>query len=300
MRTFFVGHPFIAAALHTDDDMVAVSPHANVNAQCDAFAANGKSWCLLGTIIAMGFIILASPFLRATPSSDALDTANQAYMAGRYDEAARGFQELINANGYSASLCFNLANAEAKAGHPGLAILNYERARYLAPADGDIDHNLQLAREQVGLKTNSLRWWQIALRSLTINGWLAVVDLWLALIALAVLAHVFVRRMEISPRRALLSRVVKTVLFVAIPCFLFSGYVALLAAPLRIEGVVVGKEAVLRLSPFDSAEKLGTLPEGELVTVEQQHDNYYRIEARDGRYGWTTRQMLEPVIAGTF
>ncbi len=246
------------------------------------------------------FFLAAVGLSRADSASDALDAANQAYTAGRYDEAARGFQELIQAHGYSASLCFNLANAEAKAGHPGLAILNYERARYLAPGDAEIDHNLQLAREQAGLKTNSLRWWQVALRSLTINTWLAIVDTWLALIALAVLAHVFVQRMPAGPRRAVLGKVVKTVLFVAIPCFLFSGYIALLAAPLRIEGVVVAKQAVLRLSPFDAAEQIGTLPEGELVTVEQQHDHYLRVEARDGRYGWTTQQTLQPVVAGSF
>ncbi len=245
-------------------------------------------------------ILTAGRTACADTASDALDAANQAYTAGRYEEAARGFQELIQAHGYSASLCFNLANAEAKAGHPGLAILNYERARYLAPGDAEIDHNLQLARQQAGLKSNSLRWWQVALRSLSLNTWLAIVDVWLALIALAVLAHVFVRRLEPGPRRAALGKVVKTVLFVAIPCFLFTSYIALLAAPLRIEGVVVSKQAVLRLSPFDSAERIGTLPEGELVTVEQQHDRYLRIEARDGRYGWTTRPTLEPVIAGTF
>jgi tetratricopeptide (TPR) repeat protein len=245
-------------------------------------------------------VLAAAGGARADAASDALDAANQAYTAGHYDEAARGFQELIQAHGYSAPLCFNLANAEAKAGHPGQAILNYERARYLAPADPEIDHNLQLARQQAGLKSNSLRWWQVALRSLTINTWLAIVDVWLALIALAVLAHVFVKRLEPGPRRNTLGKIVKTVLFVAIPCFLFTSYIALMAAPLRIEGVIVSRQAVLRLSPFDTAEQIGTLPEGELVTVEQQHDHYFRIEARDGRYGWTLRQTLEPVIVGSF
>jgi tetratricopeptide (TPR) repeat protein len=254
-----------------------------------------KSTCLFFV-----FALAAMLALRADPSDDALDAANQAYTAGRYDEAARGFQELINSRGYSAPLCFDLANAEAKAGHIGQAILYYERARYLAPADRDIDHNLQLTREQAGLKENSLRWWQVALRALTIDEWLGVLDFWLALIALAVLAHVFLKRLESAPRRAVLGKVVKTVLFVAIPCFLFTGYIALMAAPTRIEGVVVAKQAVLRISPFDSADQLGTLPEGELVTVEEKHDNYYRIEARDGRYGWATRQALEPVIAGSF
>ena len=238
--------------------------------------------------------------VRADGASDELDAANRAYTEGHYEEAARQFRELIAARGYSAPLCFNLANAEAKAGHVGQAILNYERARYLAPADRDIDHNLQLARRQAGLKTNSLRWWQIALRTLTINQWLAIVDVWLVLIALAVVAHLFVRRLAPSAQRTVLGKIVKTVLFVSVPCALFTGYLALLAAPLRIEGVVVARQAVLRLSPFDAAEQIGTLPEGELVTVEQQHNNYFRIEGRDGIYGWITRPNLEPVIVGSF
>lgn len=247
------------------------------------------------------FTLISALLLRADDTgSNALDAANKAYTEGNYAQASYQFQELIQARGYSAPLCFDLANAEAKSGHIGLAILNYERARYLAPDDRDIDHNLQLARQQAGLKPNSLRWWQIAVRSLTINQWLVIVDAWLALIALAVIANVFVNRMTPGPNRTVAAKVVKTVLFVAIPLFLFTTYVALLAAPLRVEGVVMTKDAPLRISPFDAAEQTGTLPEGELVTVEQKHDNYFRIEGRNGIHGWIMRQSLEPVIAGSF
>jgi tetratricopeptide (TPR) repeat protein len=246
-------------------------------------------------------LLLGCAPVLADPSDD-LNAANHAYSEGRYDEAARQFQQLIQTQGYSAPLCFDLANAEAKAGHIGLAILNYERARYLAPSDSDIDHNLQLARQQAGLKSNSLRWWQVALRLLTINQWLAIVDVWLGLIALAVLANAFADKLAAGSglSRPVLGKIIKTVLFVSIPCFLFTAYIALLAAPLRIEGVVVAKDAVLRLSPFDAAEQIGTLPEGELVTVEKRHDDYFRIEGRDGQYGWITGKALEPVIAGSF
>jgi tetratricopeptide (TPR) repeat protein len=250
-------------------------------------------------LVFLALMLTAAPALRADDSS-VLDAANRAYTEGRFDEAARQFQELITAHGYSAELCFDLANADAKAGRIGPAILNYERARYLAPSDADIDHNLQLARQQAGLQPNSLRWWQIVLRSLTIDQWLVIVDLWLGLIALAVIANVFVNRMEPGSNRAIAGKVVKTTLFVAIPCFLFTAYIALLAAPLRIEGVVMGKDVPLRISPFDAAEEIGTLPEGELVTVEQKHDDYFRVEARDGKYGWLTNKSLEPVIAGSF
>ena len=246
------------------------------------------------------FALLLSPHtLRADTD---LDAANQAYSSGNYEEASRLFQQIIDARGYSTALCFDLANAETRAGHPGLAILNYARARYLAPNDADIDHNLQLARKRAGLESDSYRWWQIVLRDLTIGQWLAIGDGWLALMALAVLANAF--STGLAPRLRLpppvLKKIIKGVLFVSIPAFLFFGYVALIAAPLRIEGVIVAKEAALRLSPFDSAEQIGALPEGALVTVEQRHNDYLRIEGRDNHFGWVQEKELQPVINGSF
>src|SRR5271154_658018 len=49
--------------------------------------------------------------------------------------------------GYSASALYNLANSFARAGKPGLAVLNYERARLLDPKDPDIEANLRHVRE---------------------------------------------------------------------------------------------------------------------------------------------------------
>src|SRR6202034_2373376 len=45
--------------------------------------------------------------------------------------------------GYSAAALYNFANAFARAGKPGFAVLNYERARLLDPSDPDIDGNLK-------------------------------------------------------------------------------------------------------------------------------------------------------------
>jgi tetratricopeptide (TPR) repeat protein len=131
------------------------------------------------------FSLFLFPFL--LHADDELDAANRAYTYGSYDEAAKLFQQIIATRGYSAPLCFDLANAETRAGHTGAAILNYERARYLAPADRDIDHNLQLARKQAGLAPNSYRWWQIALLSINWMVWLAIMAACLLLIFLAVI-----------------------------------------------------------------------------------------------------------------
>jgi tetratricopeptide (TPR) repeat protein len=248
------------------------------------------------------FLVLAPFILRA---DDDLDAANRAYTAGSYDEAARLFQQIITTRGYSAPLCFNLANAEAQAGHTGAAILNYERARYLAPGDADIDHNLQHARKLAGLDPNSYRWWEVALRSINWTVWLMIMGACLLLIFLALVASAYraslAVRLKTSDRT--LRNILRTVIFIAIPFCLLMGFVELSSIGFsnRIEGVIMApKAATLRLSPFDSADSVGTVPEGELVTVEDRHDDYLRIEGRDHHFGWIRIKDIEPVIVGSF
>jgi len=253
------------------------------------------------------FLLLTSSFflLHADGPDPDLDAANRAYTSGSYDESARLFQQIIATRGYSAPLCFNLGNAEAKAGHLGTALLNYERARYLAPADRDIDHNLQLVRKQAGLEPNSFRWWQIALLSIKWTVWLGIMGVTLLLIFLSIIGTPYAPALSgvtKIPLR-LLKNIFRAVLFAGIPFCLLMGYFELstIGFASRVEGVIVAsKQATLRLSPFESADAIGTIPEGELVTVLDRHNDYLRIEARDEHYGWVQEKDLEPVIAGSF
>lgn len=52
---------------------------------------------------------------------------------------------------YSADGLYNLANSYARAGKPGMAVLNYERAALLAPNDADIQANLNSVRASLHL-----------------------------------------------------------------------------------------------------------------------------------------------------
>ena len=54
---------------------------------------------------------------------------------------------------YSADGLYNLANSYARAGKPGLAVLNYERAALLAPDDVDINANLEYVRASAHVPT---------------------------------------------------------------------------------------------------------------------------------------------------
>src|SRR4029077_14462070 len=58
-------------------------------------------------------------------------------------------------DGYSAAGLYNLGNSYARAGKPGMAVLNYERARLLAPDDADVEANLQFVRSSAHLPAES-------------------------------------------------------------------------------------------------------------------------------------------------
>ena len=64
----------------------------------------------------------------------------------------------IATGGYSAAALFNQANACAREGKSGLAILNYERALLLAPNDADIAANLHFVRAKAGLPDAPENW----------------------------------------------------------------------------------------------------------------------------------------------
>ncbi len=79
---------------------------------------------------------------------DAFAAANGLYDDGAYAEAARSYERL-SALGYEdATIYYNLGNAYHKQGDIGRAILNYLRAKRLAPRDDDLTANLDLVRTQ--------------------------------------------------------------------------------------------------------------------------------------------------------
>jgi len=236
---------------------------------------------------------------------DDLAAANRAYDSGSYEEAAGLFEKIVEQRGFSAALCFDLANAEARAGRPGQALLNYERARYLAPADAEIDHNLQLERKKVGLKPNSYRWWEIMLRSIDWTVWMGCIAAGLIVIFLAIVGFSYLP--ALSARTGIPAQVLRTafrlVLFIGIPLCLLLGFIELstLGFNQRIEGVIVApKAATVLVSPFATSDQRGTIVEGELVTVEDRHDDYLWVADRDNEFGWVRKSDVAPVIAGSF
>ncbi len=95
----------------------------------------------------------------------------------------------------------------------------------------------------------------------------------------------------------------RLVLFVGIPVCLLLGFIELstLGFNQRIAGVIVApKAATVLVSPFDTSDSRGVITEGELVTVEDRHNDYLWVADRDNQFGWVKASDVAPVIAGSF
>ncbi|HNX55205.1 MAG TPA: tetratricopeptide repeat protein, partial [Prolixibacteraceae bacterium] len=109
--------------------------------------------------------------------AELLQKANDAYTKQQYKQAIEDYNQILKTNLESPEVYFNLGNAYYKTGQYTLAILNYERAKLLAPDDEDITFNLQVTNQKVVDSIQELpglfvvRWWNSIINSQTTDTW---------------------------------------------------------------------------------------------------------------------------------
>lgn len=189
--------------------------------------------------------------------------------------------------GYSAPALYNLANAYARAGKPGLAVLNYERARLLEPNDSDIDANLRRVREMSGLPPEARNGFEriSGLASPRTLAWVGVLGL------LTAGAAALARRVYPRHRRKLLAA---TLLGICLLGVAITNGVALW--PIMHEAVVITPTAEVRDSPVPMGEPSFVLREAEIVKTSARHDRFVLIQSRAGRKGWVSSENLAPIV----
>ena len=190
-------------------------------------------------------------------------------------------------NGYTASALYNSANAYARAGKPGLAVLNYERAGLLAPEDPDIDANLRFVRESAHVAAEPRRWIDrvVTIARPPVVAWLGVAGV--LTLGAGLLAGLLAPRRRRTRRAALL-------VGAALVGFTVSN--GLVLWPKLHEAVILTAAAPARASPVPMGDPLFTLPEAETVRITAEHDDFVLVRTRAGRTGWVSRANLAPVV----
>jgi hypothetical protein len=258
---------------------------------------------LIGLFLAVALaavINLLSP--SAVADVDAVSAANQLYAVGHYGVAARIYEQLIAQEVQESVVFYNLGNAYYQQGDLGHAILNYERAARLAPRDGDIRANLELARAQaVDLFPEAAAG--------PINGVARATSNWLTLNETAVLAlalwfvfgFLLLAWRQIQPGSARsgvkYALVVTAVLLALAGVALGSRLYTDRAQP---DGVVVADSVAVSSGPEEGQATEFSLHSGAEVTIVETHGDWIRLDVPgDAVEGWIPRETVKMIASAS-
>jgi len=188
---------------------------------------------------------------------------------------------------YSADGLYNLANAYARAGKPGLAVLSYERAALLAPADPDINANLAYVRASAHVPMKPLSRFArlVGTTSPAAAAWLGILGI--ALVGIGLVASRAAPRFLWIPRGGVL---------LGIALIALAASNAMLLWPHMHEAVILVDQAPARVSPAPMADTAFALREAESVTMTAEHEDFILIRTGGGLTGWVSRASLGAVV----
>lgn len=216
------------------------------------------------------------------------------FSAGSYKEALQSWTEVYNTGYRSASLCYNIGNAYFKLNNIPQAILFYERAYLLKPADEDINYNLQIARTlnvdrfQEIPELFFIRWYDFVSLFLSSNLWarISITSFILSLLCLSLYIYSSKYRFKVLGFWFAITLFVislASLVFSSRNKFLvYDSHKAIITAPM-----ISGKS-----SPDSSGTDLFVLHEGTKVSVEDEVGEWLEIRLSDGNKGWVPLNSL--------
>ncbi len=236
-----------------------------------------------------------SLLLSLVSAATTLGDANRAFADGNFQAAAESYESLIAEHGPDSSLYYNLGNARQKLGQTGPAVLAYERALLLSPRDPDLIANLALARKQAAIFEHPAIHPRIhaVTSKLSRNEWSWLLTGSALVLGLLSLAHGTLPVRKPWMRPATIATTAVALLFATL-----STTALYLRRHDGNRAVVIAPDASIRLSPFDTAESLGTPKPGSIVLLGEQNGGYRFVSATGSTLaGWIAGNQIEAIEA---
>jgi len=244
----------------------------------------------------IAFILALSPAIRAQQSpEEKFSTGTVSFSAGDYKNALESWLDIYKTGYRSAELDYNIGNAYFKLNDIPSAILFYERAYMLKPADEEINYNLQIARTLVVDRFEEIpelffvRWYNMLALSLSANRWAVISIVTFILFLLFLSLYFYTSRYKLKVTGFWLGVLLIIISLSSLSftmrnkSIIYDSRKAIIFSP-----VINGKS-----SPDESGTDLFVLHEGTKVTIEDKVGEWYEIRLSDGNKGWVPGNSLE-------
>lgn len=239
------------------------------------------------TLVIVIFIICSVPVI-AQNIFNLVEKGNLHFMNGEYEMAIEVYEAVIDSGYESAELYYNLGNAYYKSNKFTPALINFERANLLNPGDGEIIHNLEMARQFVVDDIDKLPeflpevWYKRFIGILKTDQWAYISMITFPLSLLFFLLYLFVRRIRM---RKLSFWLAVVIMIISLSTLLFSYHQKKLVYD-HSYAIIISPSVTIKSSPDDSGTELFQLHEGTKVEIIDQLGEWKEIKLSDGNAGW--------------
>lgn len=221
-------------------------------------------------------------------------SGNEAYKAENYSEALLIYDSLLSMDYESVGLYYNLGNSYYKQENLGRAILNYERASRINPNDEDVQNNLNLAREAVldKFETVPSSIFKIIgmgiMKFLSPSTWgiLGIIFLFLMCGGVGLYFFTTLKRPGF----------ISGLSFLILGGFCISmafGYSQHLKN--HVPAIVISDSSYVKSAPSETAEDVFILHEGTKAEVQDELEGWKKIRLIDGKLGWIEAGDVEEI-----
>ena len=224
-------------------------------------------------------------------------SANEAYNNAEYATALERYNAILDRGLHSAALYYNLANTHFKTEQLGKAILYYNRALRLSPADEDIRHNLEYAEQMTKDSIEEipefiLTTWVRAVRgALSSTAW-TVISL-ILLVAALIMALFYLLAQRLALRKmGFYTMVIAALLFILTSLFAWSEREMIVNSK---EAIIMTSAVSIKSSPDRAATELFVLHEGTKVSIGHEIAGWAEVRISDGRKGWIEQSRIEKI-----
>jgi len=241
-------------------------------------------------------IILLTAITRGYAGESLRDSAALWYQQNQFYEAIDAWKKILDTEGASAELYYNLGNGYFKLEETGMSVLFYEKAQLLAPEDDDIQHNLEIVRSQIVDRVE-------AIPDLFFIVWLNALNRWISGTAWGVFSIIlFLLVLGLSLWRLFRHKIRgnKLLNYTVISLLILSSITLLLG--LRAEKLskqsneaIIMEDVLVKSSPAETATNLFEIHEGLKVEIKDSVNHFYEIRLSDGKVGWIRASKIETI-----
>ncbi len=243
------------------------------------------------------YLVLLLMFVFVPFSSHAVtkEEADSSYVNGNYQLAIKQYKQILE-TGVCADLYYNLGNSYYRTDDFTHAIISYERALRLSPADADIKHNLQMARSKTVDKIAPeseiffVTWYHAVINLMSANGWAKASLGCLALAILLMLLYLFSNRLRVR-KIGFFGGILAVFVFVLAIIFAWQQQCKMVT---HDQAIITVSAVSIKSAPFQGGKDIFLLHEGTKVSIIDDTMNEWKeIRLSDGKKGWVETDKME-------